>query len=157
MFFFWGSLLDCLELCLNFSKSKLYLMQHDFPMTIFGYSGYVSILATWQTPWDTTVGSFLVAHSICYSPSDHVLFSQGQLLCQQTCTALPFLLCNSEWHIECFHSLAYIFCFFHLSFSALHQLQRLSQLQQSLLPLWFCFPQMVVTTDSIPSCWAFYF
>ena len=45
-----------------------------------------------------------------------------------------------------YHSPAQLFCSFDLSLSALHQLQRLSQLQQSQLPMWFPLSDMAIAT-----------
>ena len=55
------------------------------------------------------------------------------------------------------HSLAHIFYSFHLSFPALHQCQRLSQLQGSHVPLKFTLPEVVIMVDATPDHWAFTF
>ena len=55
------------------------------------------------------------------------------------------------------HSPTHLFSPVHISFSALHQLEWLSHLQQSPVPLQFPLPDVVITTDAMPIHWAFYF
>ena len=43
------------------------------------------------------------------------------------------------------------------SLSLLHQLEQLSHLQQSPVPLQFPLPDVFIATDAIPTHWAFYF
>ena len=52
---------------------------------------------------------------------------------------------------------AHLFSFLHFSFSALHQLEWLSHLQQSLVPLLLPHPSVVIATDAMPSDLPFYF
>ena len=56
-----------------------------------------------------------------------------------------------------YHCPAHVFCSFHFSLSALHQLQTLSYLQQFLVPLWFPLSDVVITKGAMPSHWAFPF
>ena len=56
-----------------------------------------------------------------------------------------------------YHSTTHLFSPGHLSFSALHQLEWLSHLQQSPVFLRFQLPDVVIATDATPSHWAFYF
>ena len=57
--------------------------------------------------------------------------------------------------LNVYHSAAYLF-FSPFSSSAM-QLQKLSHLQQSSVPLQFPLPDMVITTNATPHYWAFYF
>ena len=56
-----------------------------------------------------------------------------------------------------YHSPTYLFSPVHFSFSALCQVDRLSYLQQSPVPLQFPLPDVVIATDALPTYWAFYF
>ena len=56
-----------------------------------------------------------------------------------------------------YHSPAYLFSPVHFSFSSLHQIEQLSHLQQSPLPLQFPLPDVVIATDAMPTHWALYF
>ena len=56
-----------------------------------------------------------------------------------------------------YHFPTYLFSPVHFSFSALCQLERLSHLQQSQVPLQFPLPDVVIATDAMPTHWAFYF
>ena len=56
------------------------------------------------------------------------------------------------------HSLALMFCSFHISLPALCQCQRLSQLQQSPVgSLVISSSDLVITKDATTNHWAFYF
>ena len=56
-----------------------------------------------------------------------------------------------------YHSPAHLFSPVHFSFSALHQLEWLSHLQQSPVPLQFPLPDVVIAAGTMPTHWAFYF
>ena len=56
-----------------------------------------------------------------------------------------------------YHSRTHLFSPVHFSFSALHQLEQLSHLQQSPVPLQFALPDVVIAIDAMPSHLAFYF
>ena len=56
-----------------------------------------------------------------------------------------------------YHSLAHLFSPVHFSFSALCQLEQLSHLKQSPVPLQFPLPDVVVATNTMSTHWAFYF
>ena len=59
--------------------------------------------------------------------------------------------------LNVYYSSPHLFCSFHLSLPALHQLWRLSQLQKIPVLLWFFLPHVDITTDAMLSHWAFYF
>ena len=59
--------------------------------------------------------------------------------------------------LNVYHSSAHLFSSVKFSFSALHQFEWLSHLQQSLVPLQFQLPDVVIATDAMPSHWDFYF
>ena len=82
---------------------------------------------------------------------------QEHLFCQWTSITLQVVPCHSEWHVECL-PFSFSFSFsFHLSLPAQHQFWRLSQLQQSVVPLQFPLTEVVVTSSATPPSWAFYF
>ena len=56
-----------------------------------------------------------------------------------------------------YHSPAHLFSPLHFSFSALHQLEQLSYLQQNPVPLQFALFDVVIATDATPAHWDFYF
>ena len=56
-----------------------------------------------------------------------------------------------------YHSAAHLFSSVHFSFSAVHQLERLSHLQQNPVPLQFPLPDVVIGKDAVPTHWALHF
>ena len=59
--------------------------------------------------------------------------------------------------LHVYHSPTHLFSWIHFSNSLLHQLEQLSHLQQSLVPLQFPLPDVVIASDATPTHWAFYF
>ena len=59
--------------------------------------------------------------------------------------------------LSVYHSPTQLFLDVHFSLSSLHQLEQLSNLQQSPVPLHFPLPDVVIATDATPTHWAFYF
>ena len=59
--------------------------------------------------------------------------------------------------LHAYQSSTHLFSHVHFSLSSLHQQEQLSHLQQSLVPLQFPFPDVVIGTDTTPTHWAFYF
>ena len=59
--------------------------------------------------------------------------------------------------LSVYHSATQLFSHVHFSLSSLHQLECLSNLQQSPVPLHFPLPDVVIATDATPTHWAFYF
>ena len=59
--------------------------------------------------------------------------------------------------LHVYHSPNHLFSWVHFSLSSLHQLEWLSQLQQSPVPLQFPLPDLVIATDAMPNHQAFYF
>ena len=59
--------------------------------------------------------------------------------------------------LHVYHSPTHLFSWIHFSLSSLHQLEWLSQLQQSPFPLQFPLPDVVIATDPMPTHRAFYF
>ena len=59
--------------------------------------------------------------------------------------------------LHVYHSPNHLFSQVHFSLSSLCQLEWLSQLQQSPVPLQFPLPDVVIATDTTPTHWAFYF
>ena len=85
-------------------------------------------------------------------------FRQGQVLCQWPLTTVAIVLCHSEWHVDCLSfSDSIIFFYTSLYIWALHQLEWLSHLKYSPVPLHFLLPIVVIATGAMPSHWAFHF
>ena len=59
--------------------------------------------------------------------------------------------------LHVYHSPTHLFSQIHSSLSLLHQLEQLSHLHQSPVPLQFPLPDLVIATDAMPPHWAFYF
>ena len=59
--------------------------------------------------------------------------------------------------LHVYPSPTHLFLCVHFSLSSLHQLEWLAHLQQSLVPLQFPPPDVVIATDATPTHWAFYF
>ena len=59
--------------------------------------------------------------------------------------------------LSVYHSPTQLFSCVHFSLSSLHQLEWLSNLQQSPVPLQFLLSDVVIATDATPTHWAFYF
>ena len=59
--------------------------------------------------------------------------------------------------LSVYHSPTQLFSHVHFSLSSLHQLEWLSNLQQSPVPLQFPLPDVVIATDATPTHWTFYF
>ena len=59
--------------------------------------------------------------------------------------------------LHVYHSPTHLFSWVHFSLSLLCQLEQLSQLQQSPVPLQFPLPDVVIATDVMPTHCAFYF
>ena len=64
---------------------------------------------------------------------------------------------QSDMLLAFYHSPTHLFSSVHLPFSALHQLEQLSHLQQSPGPLQFPLPDVVITTDENPLIGPFIF
>ena len=73
------------------------------------------------------------------------------------CTTLTIVSCHLELHVEYLSFSDSLICSFHFSFPVMHQLQRLSQLQQNLFPLQFTLCDVVIIADAAPYHWAIYF
>ena len=59
--------------------------------------------------------------------------------------------------LHIYHSPSQLFSHVHFSLSSLSQLEQLAHLQQSLVPLQFPLPDVVIATDATPTHWTFYF
>ena len=146
------SLLVRLGLHNNFSKSDLCLTQ------TFCFVGLCSV----SLPPDKLADMQHLAHSLLQS--QHVM----------VCRVMSFLgkanFCTNGhsqlWHLCCviqsdmlnvYHSPTHLFSQVHFSLSSLHQLEQLSHLQQSPVPLQFPLPDVVIATDAMLTHWAFYF
>ena len=59
--------------------------------------------------------------------------------------------------LHVYHSPTHLFSCVHFSLSSLDELEWLAHLPQSLVPLQFPLPDVVIATDVTPTHWAFYF
>ena len=145
------SLLVCLGLHINFSKSDLCLSQS---------------FTFWGLCWDTV-------HMSVSLPPDKLADIQQLALSLWTshvtvCKVMSFLgkanFCtngHSQLHPLCcviqsdmlsvYHSPTQLFSCVHFSLSSLHQLEWLAKLQQSPVPLQFPLPDVVIATDATPT------
>ena len=152
------SLLVCLDLPINFSKSDLHLTQ------TFCFLGLC---------WDT------VHMSVSLPPDKLADIQQLALSLLQTphvtvCRVMSFLgkanfYTNGHSQLQClchviqsgmlcvFHSPTQLFSCVYFSLSSLCQLEWLTHWQQSLVPLQFPLPDVVIATDATPTHGVFYF
>ena len=59
--------------------------------------------------------------------------------------------------LHVYHSPNHLFSYIHFPLSSIHQLEQLPHLQQSLVPLQFPLPDVIIATDTMSTHWAFYF
>ena len=152
------SLLVCLGLHINFSKSDLCLSQTFCFLELCWDTVHMSV----SLPPDKLAAIQLLALSLLQTPHVTVHRVMSFLGKANFCTNGHFKL----WHIchviqsdmVCvYHSLTQLFSHVHFSLSSLHQLECLAHLQQSPIPLQFPLPDVVIATDAMPTHWAFYF
>ena len=125
---------------LTFASLRLFL----FLGVMLGYCPYVvSLLPDKLTDIQQFAFSLLQSKAN-FCANDH---SQLQRLCHVIQSGM----------LTVYHSHAHLFSPVHFSFSALCQLEQLSHLQQSPVPLQFPFPDVVIATNAMPTHWAFYF
>ena len=152
------SLLVCLGLHIDFSKSVLCLTQSFCFLGLCWDTVHMSV----SLPCDKLADSQKVALSLLWT--QHVT----------VCRVMSFLgkanFCTNGhsqlWHLPCvipsdmlhvYHSPTDLFSHVHFSLSSLRQLEWLAHLQQSPVPLQFLLPDVVIATDAMPTHWTFYF
>ena len=152
------SLLVCLGLHINFSKSDLHLSQSFTFLGLCWDTVHMSVslppdkladiqqlaLSLLQTPHVTVckVMSFLGKPNFC--TNGH---SQLHHLC--------YVIQSDMLHV--YHSPMQFFSHVHFSLSSLYQLEWLAKLKQSPVPLQFPLPDVVIATDATLTHWVFYF
>ena len=152
------SLLVCLGLLINFSKSDLHLTQTFCFFGLCWDTVHMSVslhpdkladiqqlaLSLLQTQPVTVhqVMSFLGKANFC---------ANGHCQLWRLCHVI-----QSEM-LTVYHSPGHLISPVCFSFSALHQLELLSHLKQSPVPLQFLLPDVVIATDATSTHWAFYF
>ena len=78
--------------------------------------------------------------------------------CTNGCPQMQHLCCVIQSDmLHVYHSPNQLFSCIHFFLSMLCQLEQLSHLQQSPVPLQFSVPDVVIATDAMPTHWAFYF
>ena len=132
---------------MNFYKSEVNFMQHFSFLGLCWDMVNMSVSLSSDKHWEPAVGWCLVTEATHYSLSGYVLFGQDHLLYQWTCRTFPIVLCYSQWHIECLPFSCTFISFFSLFCSTTVSAPE-AQLQQSLVPLWFPLPDVVITTDA---------
>ena len=152
------SLFVHLGLQINFSKLDLCLSQSFTFLGLCWDTVHMSV----SLPPDKLADIQQLALSLLFTP--HVT----------VCKVMSFLgkanFCTNGhsrlWHLchviqsdmlSVYHSPTQLFSCVHFSLSSLHQLESLSTLQQSPVPLQFPLPDVVIATDATPTHWAFYF
>ena len=156
--FFLCSLLVCLYLHINFSKSDLCLTQTFCFLGLCGETVHMSVslpsdnladiqqlaLSVLQTQHVTVCRVMFFLGKANYCTNGH---SQLQCLCH--------VIQSDMLHVS--HSPTDLFSCVHFSLSSLCQLEWLAHLQQSPVPLQFLLPDVLIATDAMPTYWAFYF
>ena len=151
------SLLVCLVLHINFSKSYLYLTQTFCFLGLCWDTVHISV----SLPPDNIADIQQLALSLLQSP--HVTVHQVMCFLGKAnfCTNGHSQL----WHLchviqsdmlHVYYSLTHLFSRVHISLSSFHQPEWLSELQQSPVPLQFPLPDVVIATDAMPTHWAFF-
>ena len=124
---------------------------------MLGYCLSVSIFTSWKVNWHSAASSFL-AQSQYMTVHRVMSFLHKANFCTSGHSQLWHLhhVIQSDMLHVC-HSPKHLFSCIHFSLSLLHQLEQLSYLQQSPVPLKFPLPDVVIATDATPTYWAFYF
>ena len=152
------SLLVCLGLHINFSKSDLHLSQS---FTFLGLC-WDTVCMPVSLPPDKLADIQQLALSLLWTPHVRVRKVMSFLGKANFCTNGHSQL----WHLCCviqsdmlsvYISPTQLFFHVYFSLSSLHQLEWLAKLQQSPVPLHFPLPDVVIAIDATPTHWAFYF
>ena len=103
-----------------------------------------------------------LAFSLLWTPHvtvDRVMSFLGKAnFCTNGQSQLQYLCHVIQSDILCvYHSPTQLFLCVHFSLPSLCQQEWLAHLQQSLVPLQFPLPDVVIATDAMPTHWAFYF
>ena len=152
------SLLIRLGLHINFSKSDLHLSQS---FTFLGLC-WDTVCMLVSLPPDKLADIHQLALSLLCTPHITVHKVMSFLGKANFCTnghSQLRRLCHviQSDMLSVYHSPTQLFSHVHFSLSSLHQLEWLSTLQQSPVPLHFPLPDVVIATDATPTHWAFYF
>ena len=75
------SLLACLWSHINFSQSGFHIIVHFSLLGLCYDTRHISVIAIWQTSWDTAVDSFFVTKATCYSPPGFCPFLGKNTFC----------------------------------------------------------------------------
>ena len=151
------SLLVLLGLHINFSKSDLYLTQ---TFCLLGLC-WDTVCMPVSLPPDNLADIQQLALSLLQNQNVTVhrvmSFSGKTNFCTSGHCQLCCLCCVIQSDmLHVYHSPTHLFSCAHFSLSSLHQLEQLSHLQQSPVPLQFPLPD-VIATDATPTHWAFNF
>ena len=152
------SLLVCLGLHINFSKSDLRLSQSFTFLGLCWDTVHMSV----SLPPDKLADIQQLALSLLHTPhvTVHKVMSflgkanfciNGHSQLRQLCRVI-----QSDM-LRVYHSPTHLFSRVHFSPSSLRQLDQLAKLQQSPVPLQFPLPDVVIATDATLIHWAFYF
>ena len=151
-------LLVHLGLHINFSKSDLHLSQS---FTFLGLC-WDTVCMLVSVPPDKLADIQQLALSLLRTPHVTVCKVMSFLGKANFCTnghSQLQHLCHviQSDMLSVYHSPTQLFSCVHFSLSSLHQLEQLSTLQQSPVPLQFPLPDVIIATDATPTHWAFYF
>ena len=120
---------------------------------VLGCSGQVCFFTVWQTYCDPAVGFCFVPEATNYSPLGYILFREDNLFANRHTS------CAVSFRVICWISsillLNYVFFspFWYCTVSASEAVLIAAKFS----PLWFPFPDGVITTDAMPYHWVFYF
>ena len=152
------SLLVRLGLHINFSKSDLCLYQS---FTFLGLCWDTVCMLVSLPPGKLADIQQLALFLLCtpHVTVHKVMSFLGKAnFCTNGHSQLRHLCCVIQSDmLSVYHSPTQLFSCVHFSLSSLHQLEWLSNLQQSPVPLHFPLPHVVIATDATPTHWAFYF
>ena len=145
------SLLVCLGLHINFSKSDLHLSQ---TFTFLGLC-WDTLGMSVSLPPDKLANIQQLALSLLWTPHVTVHKVMSFLGKANFCTNGHSQLCQLFCVIQSdmlhvYHSPMQLFSHVHFSLFSLHQLEQLAHLQQSPVPLQFPLPDVVIATDATP-------
>ena len=152
------SLLVCIGLHINFSKSGLHLTQTFCFLGLCWDTVHMSV----SLPPDKLADIKQLVLSLLWAQHVTVCkvisFLGKANFCTSGHSQLQYLCHVIQSDMLCvYHSPTNLFSCVHFSLSSLCQLEWLAHLEQSPVPLQFPLLDVVIATDAMPTHWAFYF
>ena len=145
------SLLVCYGLHIKFSKSDLHLTETFLFLGLCLDTVHMSVSLPCDKLGDTEHFTLSLLWVQTVTICQIMSFLGNQFLCQWPLTTVAIVSCHQGDMLTVYHSPTHLFSSVHFSFSALHELEWLSHLQQSLVPLQFPIPNVAMVTYAMPS------